>query len=183
MDIPYKCQDTSYLRQYFFLRALARGGKVVRYIIMDEKGSLACCVKFTSMNVDEFPGITIKTTGGYASWINGKSERANETLKKSTQAVILDAAKDVIYWCYTYTNVVKKYNCTIQSATNDCPENTWFGICPSIHHFISYGYVIYPHIHHPKAPENRHVEGYYMGTTNSNSLIEWLDPSTSKVKQ
>eukprot|EP00957_Ditylum_brightwellii_P189864 14454131-Ditylum_brightwellii.AAC.1 len=85
------------------LHAFATEGKVVRCIIMDADRSLACCAKFTSMIVDEFPGITLKTTGGYVSWIHGNSERVNETLNNGTQAVLFDVAKDVIYWCHAYT--------------------------------------------------------------------------------
>eukprot|EP00957_Ditylum_brightwellii_P183187 13953401-Ditylum_brightwellii.AAC.1 len=80
------------------------------------------------MNVDEFPGIIFKTTGGHASWINGKSDRVNATLKNGKKTVFIDAAKDIIYWYYAYTDMAKKYNCTIYSATNDYPEYTLSGI-------------------------------------------------------
>jgi hypothetical protein len=49
------------------------------------------------MIVDKLPGINLKTTSEYVSWINGKSERANETLKNGTHAVLFDVAKEVNY--------------------------------------------------------------------------------------
>eukprot|EP00957_Ditylum_brightwellii_P145100 11051351-Ditylum_brightwellii.AAC.1 len=92
--------------------------------------------------------------------------------KNGTQDVLLDVAKDVSFWCHAYIDVVKKYNCTIHSATTDCLEYSWSGICFSSHQLISWDCGIYPHTHHPKTLEHRHDEGNYMGITNSNYLIK-----------
>eukprot|EP00957_Ditylum_brightwellii_P017405 1310969-Ditylum_brightwellii.AAC.3 len=125
---------------------------------MDEGGFLAHCDEFASIIVDEFFSITLKTTGGYVLWIHEISEGANETLKNGMQAVIFDDTKYIIYWYYAHTDMAKKYNCTIHSATNDYPEYAWSGTHPYLHHIIPWGCVIYPHTHHPKALENKHVE-------------------------
>eukprot|EP00957_Ditylum_brightwellii_P185478 14122398-Ditylum_brightwellii.AAC.1 len=65
---------------------IAKEGKTVMEIIIDEKGAIERSATFTNMIVDEFPGIRITTTGGYASWMNGKVERPHETVKNITRA-------------------------------------------------------------------------------------------------
>eukprot|EP00957_Ditylum_brightwellii_P117907 8993661-Ditylum_brightwellii.AAC.1 len=122
--------------------------------------------------IDEFPGIIINTTGGYASWFNGKIERPHETIKNGTRAILMDAGKEEVYWCSASTDVIRKYNCTLHSALNDCPDYIWYGICPSIHQLIPWKCVICPYTHDTKALALRHTEGYYFGITNSNSLVE-----------
>eukprot|EP00957_Ditylum_brightwellii_P104871 7992703-Ditylum_brightwellii.AAC.1 len=66
----------------------------------------------------------------------------------------------------------KKYNCTLQSAINDCPDFIWYGIHPSIHQMIPWRCVVCP---------LRDTERYYFGITNGNSLVEWFDPNTKTV--
>jgi hypothetical protein len=53
---------------------MEKEGKTVVDIRVDEEGAIARSAAFTSMIVDEFPGIRIVPTGGYASWLNGKVE-------------------------------------------------------------------------------------------------------------
>eukprot|EP00957_Ditylum_brightwellii_P142646 10868464-Ditylum_brightwellii.AAC.2 len=92
------------------------------------------------------------------------------------------AGKAVIYWCYAYLDVIRKYKCILHSALGDCPDFIWYNVCPSIHQLIPWGSVIYPHSHNTKALDNRSFEGYYFGICKNNSLVEWFDPSTQKVK-
>ena len=138
----------------FFLLAMEKEGKTVVEIRVDEEGAIARSATFTSMIVDEFPGIRIVPTGGYASWLNGKVERPNLTLKDGTRANLMDADKAVIFWCYAYLDYIKKYNCTLHSAIGDCPDYIWYNTRPSIHQLIPWGSVIYPLAHNPKALEN-----------------------------
>eukprot|EP00957_Ditylum_brightwellii_P036087 2733719-Ditylum_brightwellii.AAC.1 len=60
------------------------------------------------MIVDDFPGIRIVSTGGNASWVNGKIERPHKTLKNEICATLMDAGKDPIFWCYAYLNIIRK---------------------------------------------------------------------------
>eukprot|EP00957_Ditylum_brightwellii_P082030 6237733-Ditylum_brightwellii.AAC.1 len=77
---------------------------------------------FTFMIVDEFPGISIAPTGGYASWLNGKIDCPHETLKNGTRETPMDAGKEIIYWCYAYLDVIRKYKRILHSALGDCPD-------------------------------------------------------------
>eukprot|EP00957_Ditylum_brightwellii_P190590 14508332-Ditylum_brightwellii.AAC.1 len=74
------------------------------------------------MMIDEFPGIEVNTTSGYAFWLNGKIDRPHEAIKNGTQATLMDTGREEIYWCYVSTDVIIKYNCTLHSAINDCPD-------------------------------------------------------------
>eukprot|EP00957_Ditylum_brightwellii_P112378 8567853-Ditylum_brightwellii.AAC.2 len=38
------------------------------------------------------------------------------------------------------------------------------------------------HIHDTKSLTLRHTEGYYVGITNSNAIVEWYDPKTKIVQ-
>eukprot|EP00957_Ditylum_brightwellii_P211080 15365728-Ditylum_brightwellii.AAC.2 len=166
----------------YFLHAIQKEGNTVIEIRKDEEGNISRNAEFTSMMINEFPGIKINTTSGYASWLNGKIERPHETIKNGTQATLMDAGREEMYLCYASIDVIRKYDCTLYSAINDCPDFIWYDICPSIHQLISCGFAIYPHTHDNKALTLRYTEGYYFGITNSNSLVEWYDPITKIVK-
>ena len=166
----------------YFLHALTKEGKDIHEIRIDEEGAIARSAEFTNMIIEDFPGIKINTTGGYASWLNGKIERPHETIKNGTRATLYDAGRDNTFWCYASTDVIRKYNCTLHSSTGDCPDFLWYGIRPSIHQLLPWGCIIYPHTHDTKALAHRRAEGYYFGITNSNSLVEWFDPCTQSVK-
>ena len=92
----------------YFLHALHRDGKTVQELRIDEEGAIARCAEFTSMIIEEFPGIKLNPTGGYASWLNGKIEQPHETIKNGTRAALMDTSKDEIHWFYTSTDGIKK---------------------------------------------------------------------------
>eukprot|EP00957_Ditylum_brightwellii_P023585 1780372-Ditylum_brightwellii.AAC.1 len=71
-------------------------GKTVIEIQVDKEGAIAQSSTFTSMIVDEFPGIRIVPTSGYASWLNGKIEYPHKTLKNGTRATLMDAEKEIL---------------------------------------------------------------------------------------
>eukprot|EP00957_Ditylum_brightwellii_P181410 13818891-Ditylum_brightwellii.AAC.1 len=75
----------------YFFHALQKEGKTVIEIRIDEEGAISRSAECASMMIDEFPGIKINTTSGYASWFNGKIERPHETIKNGTQATLMDA--------------------------------------------------------------------------------------------
>eukprot|EP00957_Ditylum_brightwellii_P110836 8453930-Ditylum_brightwellii.AAC.1 len=88
------------------------------------------------MIVDEFPGIRIVPTGGYASRLNRKIERPHKTLKNGTRATLMDARKETTYWSYAYLDMIKKYNCILHSALGNCPDFIWYNNQPSIYQLI-----------------------------------------------
>eukprot|EP00957_Ditylum_brightwellii_P209175 15360683-Ditylum_brightwellii.AAC.1 len=67
-----------------FIYAIQKEGKTVIDIRIDEEGAISRGAEFTSMMIDEFPGIKMNTSGGHASWLNGKIEQPHETIKDGT---------------------------------------------------------------------------------------------------
>eukprot|EP00957_Ditylum_brightwellii_P008417 637301-Ditylum_brightwellii.AAC.1 len=61
-----------------FVMAIVEEGKAVMEIEIDEDGAIGRSATFTNMIVDELPDIRITTTGGYASWMNGKAKRPHK---------------------------------------------------------------------------------------------------------
>eukprot|EP00957_Ditylum_brightwellii_P081471 6198127-Ditylum_brightwellii.AAC.1 len=88
----------------YFLHAIQKEGKNVIETRIDKDGNISKSAEFISMMIYEFPGIKTDTTGGYASWINGKIERPHETIKNGTQAALMDTGREEIYWCYASTD-------------------------------------------------------------------------------
>eukprot|EP00957_Ditylum_brightwellii_P085637 6514664-Ditylum_brightwellii.AAC.1 len=107
--------------------------------------------------------------GDYASWLNGKTEHTNETLKNATHATLLRAGKEKKYWCYAYTDVVQNYNCILHSATGKYPDFEWYHIRPSNWQLVPWGCVIYLHTNN-KSLDDISAEGNYFGATNSDDL-------------
>eukprot|EP00957_Ditylum_brightwellii_P138907 10587809-Ditylum_brightwellii.AAC.1 len=58
--------------------------------------------------------------------MNSKVERPHETLKNATGATLMDANKEKQYWCYVYTDVIRKYNITYHSALKGYPDFAWY---------------------------------------------------------
>eukprot|EP00957_Ditylum_brightwellii_P136460 10407024-Ditylum_brightwellii.AAC.1 len=99
---------------------IAKEGKTVVEIRIDEEGKIAWSATFTNMFVDKFLGIRITTIGGHTSWMTGKVERPHEALKNATRAKIMDANKEKI------TDVMPIFT----KALDDCiQEGYYFGIC------------------------------------------------------
>ena len=82
----------------FFLDTLRREGCACRFMRTDEDGALARSSEFTSMLLDEYR-ITLQTTGGFASWLNSKNERQNQTIHNMTRAGIIDGEVEDDKWC------------------------------------------------------------------------------------
>eukprot|EP00957_Ditylum_brightwellii_P091393 6958553-Ditylum_brightwellii.AAC.1 len=90
LGIPFQCQKDHHF-------ALKKESKTAIELRKDLEGSISRGAEFTSMIIDEFPGIKISTTSGCASWLNGKFERPHETIKNRTQSTLMDAGREEKY--------------------------------------------------------------------------------------
>ena len=63
--------------------------------------------------------ITAQTTGGYSSWINGKSERHNQTINNMTRTALYDSGLKIPLWCFALESMADTYNARVHSATNE----------------------------------------------------------------
>eukprot|EP00957_Ditylum_brightwellii_P156438 11906237-Ditylum_brightwellii.AAC.2 len=82
----------------YSLHALKKECKDGIELRIDEEGAISRNKELTSMIIDEFTGIKISTTGGYASWLNGKIERTHKTVKNGTRFTLMDTEREEKYW-------------------------------------------------------------------------------------
>ena len=80
--------------------ALRNQDKKVAFILVDEDGSLAISSEFikTYHNMN----IVVKTTGGDASSLNGKTKIPNKTLANITGDILLNSSHNKEFWCFNY---------------------------------------------------------------------------------
>ena len=64
---------------------------------MDKYGAFANSTDVTKLPVDELK-ISIKTTGGDASWLNGKNEIHNRSIHNMVIAGLLDSIQHANKW-------------------------------------------------------------------------------------
>ena len=105
----------------FFLRQIQKDGKQVQFIRSDEGGEVIKSEDFCQMLLKEFQ-ITAQTTGGYSSWINGKSERHNQTINNMTRTALYDSGLKTSLWCFALESMADTYNARVHSATNEQPD-------------------------------------------------------------
>ena len=72
----------------YFLHQLKMSNKSTQFIRCDEGGEVTRSDDFCKMLLTEF-NITVETTGGYASWINGKAKPHNQSINIMTCTVLL----------------------------------------------------------------------------------------------
>jgi hypothetical protein len=124
----------------------------------------------------------LETTGGYASFLNGKVERPNRTIADLTRALYFNAGHSPDKWCYAAETAADIYRFTLHSALGISPYEAWYGIKPSMHHLRIWGCTVYVQTNSPTKSQSQVQLGYFMGFTKSRSLIRWLDPTTNTVK-
>eukprot|EP00957_Ditylum_brightwellii_P136556 10413587-Ditylum_brightwellii.AAC.1 len=78
----------------YFILAIAKEGKTVVEIRIDEEGAIIRNATFINMIVEKFPSIRIITTGGYASSKNVKVKRSHKTLKNANRVTLMDTNKE-----------------------------------------------------------------------------------------
>ena len=111
---------------------LRRQGLEVIELRVDEDGSLANSTEFMAMCRDEL-NLTVQTTGGYASTINGKAETPNRTIKRMIRTMLIGAGLPDELWCFAFQYAIfllrNRYNRLIDSV----PAHLWNPNKPPIH--------------------------------------------------
>jgi hypothetical protein len=79
-----------------------------------------------------FCNITLETTGGYASFLNGKVERPNCTIADMVRALYFNAGHSTDKWCYAAETAADIYYLTLHSALGISPYEAWYGTKPII---------------------------------------------------
>jgi hypothetical protein len=159
---------------------LQREGVSILSVRVDEDGALANSAEFTDFLLRK--SINLETTGGYASFLNGKIERHHRTLANMVRAMILNANLSSSLWCYAAETAADVYRYTHHSALDKTPYEAWYGHKPHINNLRVWGCYVYVRVPDPKKLDNRVIRGNFLGFTKSRLIIRYWDPSTSTVK-
>jgi hypothetical protein len=164
----------------YFFSIMQQENKIIRTIRVDEDGALARSYEFTELLIQY--SITLETTGGYASFLNGIIEHPGPTIADMVRALYFNAGHSPDKWCYAAKTAADIYCLTLHSALGASPYEAWYGIRPRIDNVHVWGCTVYVKTPSPKKSESKAQRGYFMGFTKSRLLIQWFDPTTNEVK-
>ena len=126
----------------FFVRFLEKDGIYILEIRVDEDGTLANSAEFCKLLHTN--GISLQSTGGYSSDLNGNVEVFNKTLKRGTGALLANAGLKEIFWCYASIHFCNLHN--YLSFNHDktlTAFEAWYGKRPHWHYFRTFGCDVY----------------------------------------
>jgi hypothetical protein len=98
----------------FFFTMLQHDSIIIQAIWVDEDGALANSTEFCDFLVECH--ISLDTTSGYASFLNGEIERPHRTIANMVHAMILNSGLPDTLWCYAAKTATDIYRYTYHSA-------------------------------------------------------------------
>jgi hypothetical protein len=160
---------------------LRREKRTLTNICVDEDGALAGSSSFATFLRDE-EQLNLETTGGYASFINGKVERPNRTLAERARCMLLNAGAPSKDWCFTIEQSAEVYQVTCHYAIKRPPHFAWYGETLNAKDMHIWGCRVLVPAHNLKKADDRATYGRFYGFAKTRSLLRWLDPATDNVK-
>ena len=115
--------------------------------------------------------VTLDTTGGYNSFLNGKMECHNHTIANMVHSMLINSGHLSNKWCYAMETAANTYHCLLHSAIDTSPYYVWYKIVPSVYNFHVWGCHLQVKDHDLKKSENHMIGGFNMGFTKSHLLI------------
>jgi hypothetical protein len=97
----------------------------------------------------------METTGGYASWLNGKIERPHCMIANKVRAMLYNSGLINTLWCFATESAADAYRYTYHSALEKTPYEAWYGLKPHIDNICVWGCVVYIKVPNPKKLEDR----------------------------
>lgn len=164
------------------LNTLQNQNKKTNFIRFDEGGELARCEEIPKMLVEEF-GITMQTTGGYASHLNGTVERSHRTSSESVRTFLYTAGLSDEFWCFAlmYANYVARRWC--QYPDTITPYEKWTHTKPSFNKLHIFGATIYVHDSACKKLDDRAQMGIFLGYAATTSVVYYYDKIKKTIKR
>jgi hypothetical protein len=114
----------------FLFAMLAHDGIMVQCIRVDEDGALANSSEFCDFLFQR--KISLETTGGYASFLNGKIEHHHCTIAQMVRSMLLNSGLPNNLWCFAAEAAADIYRYTYHSALQMSPYKAWYGTKPHI---------------------------------------------------
>jgi hypothetical protein len=160
----------------YFPTQLFRSGRSTQHIRTDGGGELARSSEFCALLKDKFQ-IGVERTGTYSSWLNGKVERHIQTACGMLRIGTVDHDLGDKIWCCKCEDVTQKYNATIHTAHNECPDTLWYERKPCAWEFRVFGCKVEAKIGtHLAQLDPRSENGYFLGTTATKAVIRYFKP-------
>ena len=113
----------------YFISILKKENRSIRYIRVDEDKALANSTAFCKLLLQH--NITLQTTGGYASSLNGKSESLNKVAKHTVSTILSSTNMDPMFWCFAIShgnNIIR--NMSLDPNKNTTSKEAWTGKKP-----------------------------------------------------
>jgi len=129
---------------------LDREGVTIENVRVDEDGALAKNSEFSNFLINH--KISLQTTGGYASFLNGKVERHHRTIAQMVCSLLLNSGLLSDLWCYAAEAAADIYRYTLHSTLGKTPYEAWYGRKP---HLRVCGCYVYVRLPDPKKLDHR----------------------------
>ena len=167
----------------FFIRFLEKDKIHILEICVDEDGALANSADFCKML--HVNGITLQSTGGYSSDLNGNVEIFNKTLKRGTGALLANAGLKEIMWCYACVHFCNLHNyLSYNHDKSMTAHEAWYGKKPKWSDFRIFGADLYVmNETDSKSSFEKATKHTFLGWGTSTRTVHYLDSKTNEVKR
>ena len=126
--------------------------------------------------------IVLERTGRYSSWLNGKTERDNQTFCGMMRVATIDHGLGHTFWCCECEDSTEEFNATVHAAHGEVPDYLWYGVCPKISNFRIFRCKVEALIKsHLANLDPRYESGYYIGTTATKAVIRYWRPEELSI--
>jgi hypothetical protein len=133
---------------YFFNQLQHQGFPCIQ-MRSDKDGALINNTKFCKMMYKNL-GMTMETTGGRESTINGAAESPIRTLKNGVQEGLIGSSLSNDFHCFAAQHTPWAHNNVFHSATGQCPSKMFTGKVLPIQGMHPFGAKVKVHAHVPK---------------------------------
>lgn len=122
---------------YFFNQLKSQGYPCIR-LRCDEDGGLVNSTEFCKIMYKDL-GMTLESTGGYESTINGTAETPIRTLKRTVRSSLIASGISNLFHCFASGHAATIYNNVIHRTTGKVPAIEMNGSAIPIHKMYPFG--------------------------------------------
>ena len=166
----------------WIMETLRKQSKSVNFVRFDEGGELARNLEIPKMLTEEF-NIIMQTTGGYASHLNGVTERGHRTDSDSIRATLYPAGLSDEYWCFAlmHSNFISRRWCRYPDKIT--PYEKWNKTKPSFKKMHIFGATVYVQNQDSKRLDPNAITGIFLGFGASTAVLYYLDVVKRTIKR
>lgn len=164
----------------WFVTILRRQGFAVAFIRVDEGGELARSTEFNQLCISL--DIVVQATGGYASWLNGKTERLNRSIFDVVRPILYNANLPASLWCFAAIHAVFILRRRFHRITQGIPIYDFNAIKPKYRDMVIFGSsaIIYDTKAALDDPNVRGTLSTFIGYAATMKVILHWDKTTNK---